>query len=175
MKILNILAKESNPTKLTNLLPEILAMLQEQLAALKAGEVPLEELVVTQILSREPERYSVLSPSAVVARQLQALGKSVKRGQQIKFIYIAPAPGVWAWDAPTLPNPKTIDQIKYRELLIRAVHEVLQPLGVTEAILKNWLISEAGYLAPPGLLATTDTTRLALPLLADVKHLYMNN
>ena len=175
MMVLNILAKESDPTKLTNLLSEILAVLQEQLATLKAGEVPLEELVVTQTLSREPERYSVLSPSAVVARQLQALGKSAKRGQRIRFIYIAPAPGLWAWDAPTLPNPKTVDRIKYRELLIRAVQEILQPLGVTEAILKNWLIGEAGYLAPPGLLKTTDPIKLALPLLADVEYLRLGN
>ena len=137
--------------------------------------MPLEELVVTQTLSREPERYSVLSTSAVVAKQLQSLGKSPKRGQRIRFIYIAPAPGVWAWDAPTLPNPKTIDRIKYRELLIRAVQEILQPLGVTEAILKNWLIGEAGYLAPPGFLQSTNATKLALPLLADLEYLRLEN
>lgn len=171
MKVLEILARESDPGKLTKLLPEILELLQDQLTALKEGEVSLEELLVTLTLSREPERYSVLSPSAIVSRQLQAQGKSVKRGQQIRFIYIAPAPGVWAWDSPTVPNPKVLDRMKYTELLIRAVHEILQPLGVTEAILKNWLISEAGYLAPPGFLKSTDPTRLALPLLADVKYL----
>jgi hypothetical protein len=51
------------------------------------------------------------------------------------------------------------------------VQEVLQPIGVTESILKNWVIGRAGYLAPPGMLATTDPTKLALPLLADVKYL----
>lgn len=55
--------------------------------------------------------------------------------------------------------------------MLRAVHEVLQPIGVTEAILKNWLIGQAGYLAPPGFLKTTNPTRLALPLLADLKYL----
>ena len=113
----------------------------------------------------------MLSPSAIVAKQLQSHGKKVKRGQRIRFIYTAPAPGVWAWDLPTLPNPKTMDRVKYRELLIRAVHEVLQPLGVTEVILKNWLIGEAGYLAPPGFLKTVNPTRLALPLLADLRYL----
>lgn len=175
MKVLDILAKEGDPTKLTELLPEILAVLQEQLAALKEGAVPLEELVVTQRLSRDPEKFSVLSPSAIVARQLKQYGRTVKRGQRIRFIYIAPAPGVWAWDFPTPPNPKTIDRIRYRELLIRAVQEILQPLGVTEAILKNWLISGAGYLAPPGMLGSIGATRLALPLLAEVKYLHMEN
>jgi DNA polymerase elongation subunit (family B) len=122
-------------------------------------------------LSREPEKYSVLSPSAVVAKQLQAQGKVVKRGQRIRFIHIATAPGVWAWDSPTPPNPKIVDRMRYRDLLIRAVQEVLQPLGVTESILKNWLIGGAAYLAPPGLLKSTDPTRLALPLLADIEHL----
>ena len=171
MKVLDILAKESDPDKLNDLLPEILAVLREQLAALKAGKVPLEELVITQRLSRDPGKFSVLSPSAIVARQLQQYGKVVKRGQRIRFIYIAPAPGVWAWDVPLQTSPKTIDRIKYRELLIRAAQEILQPLGVTEAILKDWLISGAGYLAPPGILKSIDQTRLAMPLFADVEYL----
>jgi DNA polymerase elongation subunit (family B) len=136
--------------------------------------VPLEQLLVTTTLSREPERYSVLSPAAAVAKQLQVYGKSVKRGQRIKYVYIAPAPGVWAWDSPVPPDPKSVDRVRYRELLIRAVQEVLQPLGVTEEILKNWLIGGVGYLAPPGFLKTTDQTRLALPLLADVEYLRLD-
>jgi hypothetical protein len=72
---------------------------------------------------------------------------------------------------PKLPDIKEVDRMRYRELVIRAVQEVVQPLGVTDAILKNWLIGRAGYLAPPGLLKTTDPTRLALPLLAELKYL----
>jgi hypothetical protein len=64
---------------------------------------------------------------------------------------------------------------RYRELAFRAVHEVLQPLGVTELILRNWLFSQAGYITQPGLLGSHDATRLALPLFNDVKHLYVDN
>jgi hypothetical protein len=81
---------------------------------------------------------------------------------------------VYAWDLPSPPDPQVIDVIRYRELILRAVQEVLQPIGVTESILKNWVIGRAGYLAPPGILATTDPTRLALPLLADVKYLRLD-
>jgi hypothetical protein len=42
---------------------------------------------------------------------------------------------------------------------------------VTEAILKNWVIGQAGYLAPPGFLKTSNPTRSALPLLAALKYL----
>ncbi len=142
-------------------------MLQEQLAALKNREIPLEELVVTQTLSRELEEYSVLSPAAVAAQQLQAHGKNMKRGQAIRIIYTGPGPGVHAWDLPKALDPRNVDIIKYRELLLRAVLEVLQPLGVTEAILKDWLFSRAGYLAPPGLLYYADPIKLALPLLGN--------
>lgn len=54
------------------------------------------------------------------------------------------------------------------------MHAVLQPTSVTEAIPKNWLIGQAGYLAPPGFLKTTNPARLAPPLLADLKYLRLD-
>jgi hypothetical protein len=98
----------------------------------------------------------------------------MKRGQAIRIIYTGPGPGVHAWDLPKALDPRNVDIIKYRELLLRAVLEVLQPLGVTEAILKDWLFSRAGYLAPPGLLGSSDAISLALPLLAGVQHLRLD-
>ncbi len=173
MAILNILATESNPANLVNLLPEILDAIRGWLAALKKGEVPLEELVVTQTLSRELDGYSVLSPAAEVAKQLQAQGKEMKRGQRIRFIYIRSSPGVYAWDLPKLPDPKNLDFIKYRELIVRAVHEVLQPLGVTETTLKDWLFSRAGYLDLNKMPGPLPSIGLALPLLANVEYLHL--
>jgi DNA polymerase elongation subunit (family B) len=174
-QVIQILAKEKDAIKLANLLPEVLEMTLERLSALKNKEIPLEELVVTQTLSRELEAYSVMSPAAVVARQLAVQGGTVERGQRVRFIFMAPGPGVHAWDLPSPPDPRAIDVPKYRELILRAVLEVLQPLGVTETILKNWVIGRAGYLAPPGVLATADPIRLALPLLADVDYLRVSN
>jgi DNA polymerase-2 len=170
-QVIQILAQETDPARLVDALPEVLAFVQERLAALKKKEIPLEELLVEQTLSRELDRYSVLSPMASAAHQLQAQGKTVGMGRRIRYIYIARAPGVCAWNLPSPPDPQAIDVIRYRELVLRAVQEVLQPIGVTESILKNWVIGRAGYLAPPGMLATTDPTKLALPLLADVKYL----
>ena len=175
MKILNILAKEPDPAKLTNLLPEVLVLLREQLDQLKKRLVPLDALLITHRLSREPEEYSMLSPAALVARQLRTAGKVVRRGVRIRFIYIGSSPGVHAWNAPQALDPKHVDVIKYRELLLRAVHEILQPLGVTERILRDWLFGGAGYLAPPGMLGSADPTRLALPLLANLEYLRVDS
>jgi hypothetical protein len=92
-------------------------------------------------------------------------------GMRIRYLYVSRGPGVHAWDLPNAPDWKAIDRTQYRKLIMRAVQEVLQPLGVTDAILKNWLIGQVGYLAPPGFLKTSNPARLALPLLADLKYL----
>ena len=168
--ILDILSKQSDPARLSDLFPEILSFVREQLRALKEREIPLERLVVTQTLSRELDGYSVLSPLARVAQQLQAQGKTVKMGQRMRFLYIGPAPGVHAWDLSILPDPRTIDVRRYRELVLRAVHELLQSLGVTEPVLKQWLFSQAGYLIAPGMPGSTDLKKLELPLFNELKY-----
>jgi DNA polymerase elongation subunit (family B) len=173
-KVIQILAREKDATRLVDLLPEVLVFVQDQLAALKNGTVVLEELVINQTLSRELNHYSVLSPLAVAAHQLRAQGRLVRMGMPIRYIYVSRGPGVHAWDLPKLPNIKEVDRVKYRELILRAVQEVLQPLGITDAILKNWILGRAGYLAQPGFLKTTDATRLAVPLFADQKYLRLH-
>ncbi len=172
--VLEILTKETNPLKLVDRLPEVLIFIREQLSILKRKEIPLEELVVTQTLSRELDGYSVLSPLACAARQLQMQGKTVKMGQRIRFLYIGPAPGVYAWGLPNEPDPRTLDVLRYQELMLRAVHEIVQPLGVTEKILKYWLFSKAGYIAPPGQLSSTDPVKLELPLFSEIKYLRLD-
>jgi len=165
LQILQILAKEKDPSQLTNLLPEVLNMLQKRISALSNRNVPLKELLITQTLSRELSEYSVPSPVARAAGQLQSIGKNIRMGQRIQFIYTRTKQGVCAWDLPEPFNPALIDIARYKELLFRAVYEVLQPLGVTENVLRNWMFSQASYLLPPGLLHH----RLEMPLFANLK------
>jgi DNA polymerase II len=165
-QVLQILAKEKDPSRLTVFFPDVLSMLQEKLSALTNRDVPLEELLITQTLSRELDEYRVPSPAACAARQLQAMGKSIQMGQRIQFIYTRTKQGVWAWGLSQPFNPALIDTVRYKEILFRAVYEVLQPLGVTENVLRTWLFSKASYLLPPGWL----DSRLELPLFANLKH-----
>jgi DNA polymerase I len=167
LQVLQILAREKDPDKLTQSLSDVLNLLQERISALHDRKVPMNELLVTQTLSRELDEYKVLSPVARAARQLQAIGKNVCMGQRIQFVYTRTRQGVRAWDVPEPFNPTWIDTAKYKELLFRAVHEVLQPLGITESVLRNWMFSRASYLLPPGLLHH----RLEMPLFADLKRL----
>jgi len=170
IEILGILAREPDPAKLVILFPEILAVIQQKLAALKAGQVPLAELVVTQTLSRELNEYSYFSHAATAAKQLEVMGKTLKMGQRVRYLHTAAGPGARAWDLADDLDPRTLDIPRYRELILRAVHEVLQPLGVTEDVLRVWLFSRAGYVAPPGMIASSkDLARMHLPLFASIQ------
>ncbi|HSR21453.1 MAG TPA: DNA polymerase domain-containing protein [Anaerolineales bacterium] len=165
MDLLNILAREPDPDKLVDLLPQVLGRIQEKLAALKAGQVPLDELVVAQTLSRELNEYSYFSHAATAAKQLEATGKTLRMGQRVRYLHIAAGPGARAWDLADDLDPRSVDMPRYRELLLRAVHEVMQPLGVSEPVLRAWLFSRAGYVAPPGIVSSpTDLRRIHLPL-----------
>ena len=57
-----------------------------------------------------------------------------------------------SWDLPQAPDPENVDRGYYGELLLRAAVTVLEPLEVKEETLRRWLLSNAGYGAPPGVL-----------------------
>jgi DNA polymerase-2 len=170
LQILQILAKEKDPSQLTDRLPEVLSMVQGRVSALSDQKISLADWLITQTLSREINEYRIPSPVARAARQLQAIGRNVRMGQRIQFIYTRTKQGVCAWDLPEPFNPALIDIPRYKDLLFRAVYEVLQPLGATESVLRNWIFSRASYLLPPGLLHS----RLDLPLFANLKHVRMD-
>lgn len=95
--------------------------------------VSLEDLLVTQRISKEVEEYRTRSPAARAAGQLKAVGKVVKPGQRVRFLFTLGEPGVYAWDLPIRPSPASLDLPRYRELLLRAAIEVLAPFGCTES------------------------------------------
>jgi len=146
-------------------LPDVLSMLQEKMSALNTQKVPVGKLLINQTLSRELVEYKVLSSVARAAHQLQSIGKNMQMGQRIQFLYTRTKQGVRAWDVAELFNPSLIDSARYKDLLFRAAYEVLQPLGITQNVLRNWMFGGASYLLPPGLLHH----KLEMPLFAGLK------
>lgn len=166
LQILEELAQVTTPEQLEGALPAVASLLRRRLAALRAGRVPLEELLVAQKLSRLLDKYRCPSPAARAAAQLEAAGKTASPGQRIRFVYTRGDPGVHAWDLPLPPDPASLDVPRYAELLLRAASSVLSPFGVEEDVLRLWLFSNAGYAAPPGQLPEWAGSRL-LPLMAE--------
>lgn len=153
-RILQQLAAMGECSQFAQALPTIIAHLQKDLDDLVAGRIPVETLTITQTLSRELAAYRVPSPAARAARQLERLGKQVRPGQGIRFVYTLGDPGVRAWNTPQPPPVEALDLARYRTLLLRAAHTVLAPFGLTEDTLEDWLVVRAGYGAPVGVIPT---------------------
>jgi DNA polymerase-2 len=168
-EILELLAQVPEAADLTGQLPAVHQLLQERLSALRDRAVPLQELLVSQKLSRPLEEYRVPSPAARAAAQLADIGKELTPGQYVRFLYTLGDPGVYAWDLPERPDPGRVDTGCYAELLLRAAHSVLEPLDVQEQTLRWWMFSNAGYSAPPGYLP--ENGRQTAPLLGSAQKL----
>jgi DNA polymerase-2 len=131
-QILRLLAglDESQPP--ADALPDVLGLLRKMVERLRAGEVPLEDLLVTQRLSRELHEYKRPTPLSTAVGQLEALGKPVRPGQVVKFLYTRGKPGVLAWRAGQPLSMEGVAVDRYIQLIARAASNVLQPLGATE-------------------------------------------
>ena len=162
---MHILAAQPDPTRLVELLPDVLDLLREKLSLLKKREVPLKDLLITQTLSRELTEYRVASPLARAALQLQNTGRSLRMGQRVRYVHTMGEPGVFAWDLPEIPDPRKIDVPRYHELLFRAAFEILQPLGISREFMKDCLLNHAGHPFPPvSSAAPKQSIRPELPL-----------
>jgi DNA polymerase-2 len=171
-QILEVLGQESDPKRLAYLLPEVVEVVRQSVAELKARTIPVEQLIVTRILSRELKEYKVKSALRAAAGQLEDSGKAMSMGQIVRYIHTRGKPGAYAWDLPQLPNPDTISQTHYKELVVRATYELVQPIGVPETVLRGWILGDASYVTSEGFASVRDLRfDTELPLLANLNSL----
>jgi DNA polymerase elongation subunit (family B) len=114
---------------------------RNSVSKLRAGQLPLADLLVSQRVSRAPEEFRTHSPAARALAQLARHGQQRRPGQRVRFVYTRGTPGVHAWDLPTPPEPAAVDTARYAELLVRAADTILRPFGVPEAKTRSWLLS----------------------------------
>ena len=95
---------------------------------LRAGRVPLENLLVGKKLSKELAGYRVPSPGARAALQLLAAGKPTRPGQRIRLLFTRGEPGVHAWNLPSAPDPAALDFDYYEDLMLRAAADAAAAL-----------------------------------------------
>jgi DNA polymerase-2 len=131
MALIEHLAQAPDAGRLRDYLPGAMDLVRKALRKLSAGQIPPEDLLVAQKLSRMLEKYASPSPAARAAIQIQAAGKIVQPGQRIRFLYVYGCPDVWAWDRPDPFDPRRMDVPIYRKLLLRAAADVFQPFGIT--------------------------------------------
>ena len=154
-ELLDRLARCETAAQLTRILPEVIALLRRRVRELRNGQVEASRLISRQRLTRSVEEYTSPSPSARAAAQLLTVGKTVQVGQSVRFVYTRGDPGVAAWDMPAQISSREVDAVRYIRLLLRAAATVLQPLGVEENVLVDWVVGNYGKAAPPGTLPAT--------------------
>jgi DNA polymerase-2 len=178
LEILAILAQASDAEAFRATVPQAVAYAREKLRSLQAGEVPIKQLVVTHRLSRQLEQYRVRTPAARVAKQLSEAGVELSPGEMMHFIYVPGPEKVRPWEGSlsealhSSTNPAAskgdpgpgndvgdrgpakalYDDQAYTELLLRALESLLAPVGVDRPTLEIWLLGDAGYWGPPGVL-----------------------
>ncbi len=143
MGILDILVHTPDVDERSTYLPKILKLIRKALERLRMGKVPLEDLVVSLTLSRELSEYRTPSPAARAAAQLAGIGKNLRPGQRVRFVYTLGEPGVHAWDLTEPPDVRSVDQERYKILLIRAAAAILLPFGIKEDDLKTRVFAHA--------------------------------
>jgi DNA polymerase-2 len=143
MGIIDIMVHTPNVEDRSTYLPKVLALIRRALARLRTGKVPVADLLVSLTLSRELSEYRSPSPAARAAAQLAALGKDLRPGQRVRFVYTLGEPGVHAWDLPQPLDVRSVDHERYKVLLLRAAATILQPFGVQEDDLKTQVFAHA--------------------------------
>ena len=145
-----LLASQPDALHLAEAIPGVITLVHQHFAELDREEVPLEQLVCCTKLSRELEQYRGSSPSARAAAQMLACGKTVRVGQRVSFIYThGQKSEVLAWDCPGNNRYSLINKRRYKELLARAIHQVLVPFGMSEKQVADLMLYGAQQLPLP--------------------------
>lgn len=145
MEVIEHLAQFPQPEQA---IPAVIDCVRRRLYDLGGRRVALEQLLLSQRISRELDDYRTLPPAARAAAQLRDAGRPVKPGQRVRFLFTRGEPGVFAWDLPVRPRVETLDVPRYQELLLRSVEEVLAPFLNRQAIVA--LLWEARQEKLPG-------------------------
>ncbi len=116
------------------MVPDFLAKIEEWERQLREGEVPMEQLVIRQSLSQDPEDYTGHGAQSLAARQAAQAGLNLHAGETLSYILTSAGDRdrsrrvrlTALADADTSPDPRA-----YIRLLRRAANTVLWPAGVT--------------------------------------------
>src|SRR2546427_7654560 len=130
--MLAILSTADDSREFKTLVPQALDILREYASKLQSNSVPLEELVITRSLSKNPGEYSHKVLQAIAAQLLKNEGGSVHAGQQVSYVMTIDSSNRTMTTAapPELVDDNTVINLQgYVGLLISSAANLLLPLG----------------------------------------------
>jgi DNA polymerase II len=133
-QMIRILAEARSNTQVNYAIWQAKHYLQKRITEMRRGQIPLEQFVISQRLTRELAAYKSPPPAARALKQLHQAGKDKRPGQKVKFIYTVTPDGVFAWDLLKKPAIELVDMKRYEILLTRAAATVMSPFtGITKS------------------------------------------
>ncbi len=122
---------------LENKVDEAYEVAQNNIEALKNGEVPIEDLKIYTTLTKPPEEYDSTSPHVEAAKKAKSRGKEIPEESTITYVITATGSSI-SDQAEILEYAESYDSDYYIEnQVIPAVLRVLKVFGYTEGQLKG--------------------------------------
>lgn len=136
IELIHLLGSARTPTQLNNAIQDAQDRLHKRVSDLRDGKVPLQDLVISQRISREIEAYKSPPPAIRALKQLLSVGKTKRPGQRVSFIFAHTPDGVYAWDMPQKIRTEKIDISQYEKLVLRAAKTIFEPFGYAPTLEK---------------------------------------
>ena len=147
MEMLRVLASAESCEELKPLVPRVIEIACAYADALRSGQVPYQDLVITKRLSRDPMAYSKDTLLAIAAKEILGSGVELSPGGSIQYIITEEHAGAKCDRARPFVHyrgQEPYDAEKYIELLLRAVETVLTPLGIGRTQIDEWVKQGTG-------------------------------
>jgi len=144
-EMIQVLAGATDRAEFRARAAQVMQMACGYLDRLRSGQVPFEELAITQRLSRNPREYAKATLNAIVANQLLDSGVELTPGESIRYVIVehhAKAKHDRARALEHLDGALGYDVERYAELFLRAVESLLTPAGISAAMLEQWFAKE---------------------------------
>ena len=130
--MLSILSEANNSNEFMALIPKALEQMKHYLSLLRAGKIPIKDLVIEKRISKPPEEYHNLVPQAIATRHLVKEGSNIHAGQNISYII--------SNDASKISHNRTLpielvddttpyDPAPYEELVLSSAMNLFSPFG----------------------------------------------
>jgi DNA polymerase-2 len=128
-EMLRALASAANSAEFAKQEAEVLAILKQYFTNLRSGNIAIEDLVISQKLSKNPADYKTNTAMAAASRALLAAGMNPQPGERVELIIVDS--GAQDQAVKAIPYTAATESIagyaadKYAELLVRAAETVL--------------------------------------------------
>jgi DNA polymerase-2 len=131
LDLLTCLAGAEDEDEMQHLLPQLLDIVKDYLDRLQSGDVTLDDLIITQNISKSPHEYQQQCSQAIAAELAIRYGQDIQPGQPIRYVH-TDSKSRHPSRRVALPHTSAAahyDKDKYTELLLRATDTLLNPLG----------------------------------------------